>query len=272
MKVNKYGYFTATFFFNTPSFTLALFPPPDLTFWPVKPSALSLLAFKLEGLAANFTRFSIAGTSAVMGSLTSFEDLRMVLISKGFWLCDFDFAGSESPDTGDGFNRVEPRETSVLEAERVGGEGGSSRSPEPKKSTATARAGFSFPLAGSLVDDFVNDPGSDILFVPLGDSVEVATSVSSDPFEGAETVFECLDIEAGEEERDFFAVVLVLFFFFPGSSSESRARFFPFLTSCSIFSGIDTRVKPSHRPPSSSSSPQLHIGRLALELVFMCID
>lgn len=79
----------------------------------------------------------------------------------------------------------------------------------------------------------------------------------------------------GGGEADFEGceeVALDFFFFFCGSSSNSRVRFSPFFTPSSVLSGIGTRVKPSHLPPSSSSSPQLHIGRLALELVLMCID
>jgi len=117
------------------------------------------------------------------------------------------------------------------------------------------------------VDFFVEDSDANF-FIPFGSFVEAAEGVAFEPFEGGDSVSGVgSDLEGREVE-----VVLDFVFFFPGSSSDSRARFFPFFAPSSTSSGIGTRVKPSHLPPSSSSSLQLHIGRLALELVLMCID
>jgi len=115
---------------------------------------------------------------------------------------------------------------------------------------------------GSFVDVFVEDSDTGF-FVSIGNPAEAAEVM--DRVGGGSGLEAC--------GVDFFVeVALDLVLFFPSSSPDSRVRFFPFFTSSSILSGIGTRVKPSHLPPSSSSSLQLHIGKLALELVLMCID
>ena len=241
--------------------TLALFPPPDLTFLSVVPNALSLF-FESEGLTANFTCFSFAGTSVVVFSAAFFEDLRIVLVSEG-----------PSPlEPGDALGLTDFNGVDILEVEGFKGEGRSSRSSEPKKSTVAARAGFRSTFVGAFVGTFVGclDAG---LFTPFDISVGVSEGVCFDPFEGMDFVDGGSGSETCGVEVGFFVrMVSDFFLFFSGSSLDTRVRFFPFCTSSSMSSGTGTRVKPSHLPPSSSSSLQVHIGRLALELVLIWID
>jgi len=168
----------------------------------------------------------------VVDSAIFLEDLRIVFVSEGFSRRDFD-----------------PIEVESLEPP----------------------TGFCLTPVDSLVDVFVEDSGTDF-FDLVGNPAEVAEGMDFDFFEGVDSVAGG-GSDLGACEVDFFVgAASDLFFFFPGSSPDSRARFFPFFTSSSISSGIGTRVKPSHLPPSSSSSLQLHIGKLALELVLICID
>jgi hypothetical protein len=265
---DQQGYFTATFLPNTPSFTLTPLPPPDLTFLPVKPSALSLFVFGLESLAANFTCFPFAGRSTVKDLSSLFGDLRIDLVSEGLLPCDPDPLGVGS--SGDGFDSADFCETAVLEG--FEGETRSSGPFESKKSIAAARTGFAFTLVGSSADGgfFVN-LAIGLSFTAFDGSTEVTGSADFNSFEGADSADEESGLER-ETGADFFVTVSDFFFFFTGPPSDSRARFLPSVTSSSTLSGIGTRVKPSHLPPSSSSSLQVHTGRLALELVLMCID
>lgn len=125
--------------------------------------------------------------------------------------------------------------------------------------------GFDFTGAESLESDATDFGETCVSLVDTSiEELGVDFFTSEDFEDGGEANLEGCEAEA-EETLDFFL-------FFPGSSSISRVRFSPFFTLSSVSSGIGTRVKPSHLPPSSSSSPQLHNGRLALELVLMCID
>jgi len=182
----------------------------------------------------------------------TFEGLRIGLVSEGL-----------SPlETGDGFDLTG---VGVLGVEGFWVGGRSSRMSESKRSTAAARA-------GCFVGVFAGYLGAS-LFTPFDVLVGVAEGIGFDLFEGMGSVGGGSGPEACEVEVGFFVwVVSDFFLFFPGSSSDKRARFFPFLTSSSASSGTGTRVKPSHLPPSSSSSLQVHIGRLALELVLIWID
>jgi len=181
--------------------------------------------------------------------------------------------GGLSPlEPGDALGLTDSNGVDILEVKGFEGEGRSSRSSELKKSTATARAGFCSTFVGAFVGAFVGclDAG---LFIPFNVLVGVPEGVCFDPFRGIDSVGGGSGSEACGVEVGFFVwVVSDFLLFFPGSSSETRARFFPFVTSSSVSSGTGTRVKPSHLPPSSSSSLQVHIGRLTLELVLIWID
>jgi hypothetical protein len=253
---NQENYFRAAFLPNTLSFALALFPPPDLVL-PTTPNALALFVFET---AANFTCFSFV---EVVGSTAFLEDLRIVLVSGGLSPFGFAFIGAESFAPSGGFRVAGFGVVGVLEARGVEGERLSSILSGSKKSSATGREDFGFD---SLVD--VEDLGAGF-FVPFDFSVEISEDVG---FLGADSVAGGSGPEACKGKIDFLVEAADFFRFFPDSSSDSRARFFPFFTSSFASSGIGTRVKPSHLPPSSSSSLQLQIGRLALELVFTWID
>lgn len=172
---------------------------------------------------------------------------------------------TEPLEPRDGFDLSDFSGASALEVEGFEGEGWSSVLCESRKSTAVARAGFCFTSLGSFMD--AEDPGAGFFFAPSGRSVGVTDGIGFEFFEGVDSASEESGLEACK--AGFFVGAASDFFFFFGSSSDSRARFFPFFTSSFVSSGIDTRVNPSHLPPSSSSSRQLHIGRLALELVLM---
>jgi len=195
-------------------------------------------------------------------SAAFFEGLRIVLVSEGL-----------SPlETGDALDSTDCNGLDILEVEGFEGDGRSPRLSESKKSTAAARAGFCSTLLGSFVGAFVGCLDAGLLSL-FGVSVGVSEGFGFDPFErmgsvGGGSSSEACGVEVGFSVR----AVSDFFLFLPVSSLDASARFFPFFTPPSVSSGTGTRVKPSHLPPSSSSNLQVHIGRLALELVLTWID
>lgn len=174
---------------------------------------------------------------------------------------------------GDGFDSVDFRETIAVRGAVVDEEERSSGLSASKKSIAAARADFFLTLIGSLlVWSFLEGSRVSLSFFSFGGSMEVAEGVGFGPFEGAGPVNEGSGLDDWETEVGFFVVLPDFFFFAVSPSDDSRVRFFPFFSPSSVPSGMGTRVRPSHLPPSSSSNLQFHMGRLALELVLICID
>jgi hypothetical protein len=198
----------ATFLPNTLSFALALFPPPDLVL-PTMPSALSLFVF--ESLAANFTCFSFVAGGGIRRLLRGLEDsfgLRL------FSPCGFAFIGAESFAPSGGFG-------SRFRCGRRFGRGALRGSDYPPyfwvKEIKRNLEKISFRFLGGRRGLRLTSSSPSIF----------CGNIRGCRFFGSGFCRWRVGSRSLQREADFLVEAADFFFFFTGSSSDSRARFFP---------------------------------------------